>query len=526
MTLGATALALMGCSGGEEESSPPIVPPAVFGDPAAFGREGCAPGSLAGLAPGGIWHVDNTTITRGSFPSVIRFDEEPAGLAALLNGRPADDLRFTGDDLFTRTEYEAADGYAVVRAYDACRLDPDGSLGGSFGRCEKGECYSGTFRAVRVERIPGEVESQGIEKVSEWAGDPAAPWEAGLSVNVRVKDGLAYLARYHDGLRIIDVSDPAAPGDVGGSPVMFPTDKEFYNDVKLIDAADGKRYALMASNRRGIVCLDVSDPASPKEVATFPAVPDGEDPINVHTLFIETLGASTRAYIADLTSGGLGVYDVTAPASPVLLGTFVHPDVPAKAGQRTAPQSAKHLSSGAAFLHDLYVEDGRAYLSYWGLGLVIVDATSAPAPIVQVGQFKDYKRRTNHSNWVTTVGQQKIVVVGDEDFGAHMRILDADPTSNGYMTMIGELQLRPEVSIHNIMAFEDKAFVAHYQDGLRIIDLSDPTTPAVTGYFNTWDGRNGSSFYEGATGIDVDREAGLVYVADTERGLLIFREAM
>jgi hypothetical protein len=92
------------------------------------------------------------------------------------------------------------------------------------------------------------------------------------------------------------------------------------------------------------------------------------------------------------------------------------------------------------------------------------------------------------------------------------------------VTRIGELSLRPEVSVHNIMAFGDRAYVAWYQDGIRILDLSDPTTPTVAAYFNTWDGRDGNSFYEGAIGLDVDLGASLLYVADTARGLLILSE--
>jgi hypothetical protein len=91
--------------------------------------------------------------------------------------------------------------------------------------------------------------------------------------------------------------------------------------------------------------------------------------------------------------------------------------------------------------------------------------------------------------------------------------------------VIGELQLRPQVSIHNIMAFGEKAYAAHYQDGVRLFDLSDPTRPRVQAYFNTWDAETAAGgIFEGAVGLDVDLAAGLIYVADTPRGLLILRE--
>ena len=86
---------------------------------------------------------------------------------------------------------------------------------------------------------------------------------------------------------------------------------------------------------------------------------------------------------------------------------------------------------------------------------------------------------------------------------------------------------RDWVSIHNIMAFGTKAYVAYYQDGVRVIDVADPTTPNLLGYYNTWDPQAAyttSAFFEGAVGLDVDVTRKLIFVADSPRGLLILRD--
>ena len=67
-------------------------------------------------------------------------------------------------------------------------------------------------------------------------------------------------------------------------------------------------------------------------------------------------------------------------------------------------------------------------------------------------------------------------------------------------------------------------YLAHYQDGFRVVDLSDVAAPRQLGFFNSWSGPAepyGMSFYEGAIGVHVlgDR----VYIADTHRGLLVFK---
>jgi hypothetical protein len=481
----------------------------MFDDPSDFIRLDCAAGSLASLdpvAPSPVWHQDISVTNVGNFAGVQKYVRaDGGGFTGLVSGREAN-VTLDDDDLFVRSYWVNDEGLARVRAYDACALADDGSLFGRFAACnaEDDFCYEGTFVSVRITWRPGEAEAEGVRVRSEFEGEPA--WAQSITANVRVADGVAYLARFTDGLRIVDVGDPDAPVDLGHLPPANGEQGEIYNDVKIVDGPGGKRWALMASNWVGIVPVDVSDPAHPVAAEPFPPFHRTEDYINVHTLFTETNGDRTRAYLADTNMVGLQVWDVTDPAAAEHLGDYVHPDVETDYG---------------AYLHDLYVEDGLVYLSYWSLGLVVVDATD-PANIVQVGQFVDYPRRSSHSNWVTTTtGGRKIAVHGDEDFTAHMRIIDVDPASADYMKSIGELSLRAEVSIHNIMAFGDKAYVSWYQDGLRIVDLADPTTPRVTGWYNSWDGRDGVSFYEGAIGLDVDLSAGLVYLADTARGLII-----
>jgi hypothetical protein len=478
-----------------------------FDDPSDFDPLGCVPGSMAGLDPVGIWHQDVNLAEFGSFPSAIRIDDDGGALVARVNARDTPDVTLTDDHLFVRLSYETGGGDRRVRAFYACAAADADHLSGKVAFCQGGGCITGTFVDARIHRAAGEGDAQGITLLGEYAGPAADPWphdDTSITVNVRVVDGVAYLARYRDGLRLVDVGDPAAPSELGWSPTALPEQFEIYNDVKIVDGPTGRRYALMASSDRGVVVVDVTDPASPVERGTFPPIDPIQGRVGVHTLFVE----GTRAYLANTSTIGLDVYDVTDPEQPQPLGAFVHPDV---------------AVDFSAYLHDLYVEGGVAYLDYWGLGLVVVDAND-PGDIVEIGRYDDYERRTNHSSWVTTAGGRRVAVTGDEDWNAHARIVDVDPASPTYMQRIGELELREEISIHNIMAFGDRAYIAWYQDGVRIVDLSDPTQPSIVGYLNTWDGRDGNSFYEAAIGIDVDPAQGLIYVADTARGLLIARE--
>lgn len=491
-----------GAPGADARDEPPPPPDhltgAEYDAPSDFDRIGCEPGTLSGLDPVGVWHHD-TDGDFGVWNDAYGIEERQGGYSAWLGTERTRDVRLDDDDLFVRTVYQTASGHLVVRAFDACRRDDDGSLWGRYAQCSTRyveyfgfPCLTGTFRGVRVERLPGEAEGEGISLLGEFAGSPSDPWETGIAVNVRVEDGLAYVVRHSDGLRIVDVDDPTQPRDVGRYY------SGGYNDVKLVRGPGGRRYALCSSDYLGIDSIDVTDPAQPSLAATLP---DLGYSWSVHTLF--TVGV--LVYFVDGETGGLEVWDYSDPAAPARLGGYVHPDVGAVGGS----------------IHDLYVADGRAYLSYWNIGFVVVDVTD-PAVITQVGQFDDYERRTSHSSWVTEVDGCKVAVHGDEDFGAHLRTIGVDEDCpDTFMKQIGELTLRPEVSVHNLMGQGTLAYASWYQDGIRVIDVADPAAPRLVAWFNTWQGGPGKSFFEGAIGIDVDAATGRIYVADEPRGLLI-----
>jgi hypothetical protein len=473
-----------------------------YDDPADFDRGLCTTETaIDSIAPAGIWHVDTTSVSYGPSVHALRIDPSAGGFTALLFGVETDDVRLSADDLFVRLETRAG-GREDVVAIDLCAVEDDGSLSGSLARCSGDECVVGQAHGYPIEPLD-EPEAENMTLVAEWAGAEGEPWDGrDVTYNVRHLGTVAYVARGTDGLHVVDLADPAHPADLGHLPARYPPD-EYYNDVKITETDGGRVYALLASNLRGVVVVDVTDPGAPTEVGLFPAPPGADGAVNVHSLF----GEGERMYVADISIAGLEIFDISDPVNPARLGAFVDPDVGSLGG----------------FVHDLFVQDGVAYLDYWNLGLVVVDAADPAAPAV-LGVFDDYPRRTSHSNWVTEAGGRRVAVHGDEDFDAHVRVIDVDPDSATAFQEIGAYQTRPPVSVHNIMAVGELALVTYYQDGLRVLDLADPTSPVEVAHFDTWPGPEpgyGQSFYEGAIGVDHDAERELVLVADTHRGLLV-----
>lgn len=490
------------------------------------GSAGCACGDLRTRDDGrcvpdttldGVWtgRLDWTSVNGVAWsspgPAVARFEPEGDGWAATFQGDDAD-VTVHDDDPFElrleQTRVSTGDDRSITDELVLSGTDPywDGELRLDAQLDEVIVAGGETDRYV----VGGEAELHKLEPWGDeadglaWVAETDAFAHEGFAVNVRVRDGHAYVARYQGGLAVVDVTVPEAPEVVAEAPVVS---SGIYNDVKLLDVA-GSRYALMASSQDGLVVYDVTDPRAPVLESVWP----GDEAVteyDVHTLVVDD--DRDVVYLARIESedadgrgpGGLDIVDLSDPSAPVWLGGI---DAGAWDGR---------------FVHDLFVRDELAYLCAWESGLVIADVDD-PENVTVVGRYDDYERRTSHSVWVEPIGDRLVAAHGDEDWDAHLRLLDVtDPASP---TLLGEWRTRPEVSLHNVMLLDGRVYAAHYQDGVRIVDATDPTRPEQAAFFNTWspdDPGAGGSFYEGAVGIDV--ALGHVWVADS-RGLVILRE--
>jgi hypothetical protein len=291
------------------------------------------------------------------------------------------------------------------------------------------------------------------------------------------------------GLAAVDVTDPAHPvvrGTLAGDVVTR------WNDVAIVEA-NTRRYAIIAHAPVQLVDVTNADDLQPA----------GQLPVEAHTLFAETRDGKTLVYFGSL-DGTCPVYDFTDPLHPVRLGVF---------------------DTHATYVHDLSVANGIAYLNAWELGFFVVDYTDPTRPVL-LGH-SPAQLETSHANWTTVVDGRRVAVVGEETYGAHATVLDVEPRSPTFMQPLAEWQTREYVSIHNFTGVGTKTYFTYYQDGVRVLDLADPSHPVERGYFNTWDPQDpdaGTGFFSGAIGLDLDVARKLVFVADIRRGLLILSD--
>jgi hypothetical protein len=390
-----------------------------------------------------------------------------------------------GTRYFQREAYEF-DETVFIFVFAACRRFDD-TLATTWISydSERGERLSiGTGKRFAVKDEP----ATGLSLVGSLS---AIAGERIVAINLVIDGTLAYIAGF-GGMDIIDVSDPAAPRPVGhydGS----------WNDIRVVSDGTNKVAFLSPRGEDRTQVVNVTNPAQPVMVGLLEEYS--------HSVQVQERNGKKELYLATYNES-VPRYDVTAPLTPVRSGMAIVP-------------------GEVSGVHDLFVAGDMIYANNTDQGLVAFDTSGGfGSSNVERGRFK---LAYSHASWAGTIGGAKLVLAGDEGMtasaagGAHLSILDGDPVSPSFMDEIAKYQTRPEVGIHYWEVHGTKAYIAYYQDGVRVIDLANPSQPREVAHYNTWldDSAYGGAF-EGA--LAVRKVGDLLYVADIGRGLLILRE--
>ncbi|QSQ13108.1 LVIVD repeat-containing protein [Myxococcus landrumensis] len=375
-----------------------------------------------------------------------------------------------------------ASTFAVV----GCKRPAPHIITGCIATCRRGAFVrASTFEAHRVAKS-GEPESSG--GLTLLAEHRAA---LGQAVDVHVTRGHAYVVslRHRDqpgGLTVFDVSNPRAP--------LLRTSISLAgnNDWNGVGSKDHALY--IAGNGTGTLVYDISQPDNPVFIRLIPSGDYG-----THTVFVDgnrlyTMGISTH------------VYDLTDPLNPALLTVI------------SLPEDATGGGS-----HDAFLYEQRLYISNSFGGYAVVDVANLEDVRV-LGRYLRPDQSFAHHSAVGTFGGKTIAFEGGEMSASHVRVLDV--TDPAHIVKMGEFRMRQVTSMHNLLLRGHLLYVAWYQEGVRVLDVSNPTQPRQVAHYQTFreeDPGRGDSNLEGAFGLNIPGD-GRVYVADSSRGLLIFEE--
>lgn len=266
-----------------------------------------------------------------------------------------------------------------------------------------------------------------------------------------------------------DVTDPANMSIIDTVTV----DARTVNDVKISE--DGRIGVITregASDRKnGIVILDVSNPHDVSIISEYTKGLTG----GVHNSFIY------EDHVFAVNNGRrYDIIDISDPKNPETVSRF-------------------ELDTPGHAVHDVWVENGIAYSSNWDDGVVAVDVGSTPdaqSPErhdtgagsfdnpVKLGSYT-YPSGWNHAAFPfkSQSTGDFYVIAGDEAFPNGLYVRDKPTIPAGWIHFIkfeggwdsprevARYQI-PEAGTHNFWVKNDTLYIAYYNAGLRVVDIS------------------------------------------------------
>ena len=391
----------------------------------------------------------------------------------------------------------------------------------------------------------------------ESEGEPFEPLGSvdvpGAAEAVVHDDGFVYLAA-GDGFAVVDISEPASPEVVAERrEIETGTDRPFgvawdlwpWED-RLIVAGP----AQLENTAWGFALFDISEPTDPEQITFYRT--DGSNEVGPHYIH--------NSYFEDgivyLTGSGI--------AEHPLVMIDVRDDKPRVVGQWSIAErwDLDGIPVAMRTIHDVYVQDGIAYLPYWDAGTWIVDVSepSDPEFLSRVGDYELDELRAFEASasrleatippgnaHVTTVSDDgSLLAVGAEAWARRDASGDLVGGAGGVKLYDVSEKSEPErlariappesdgqtrsdrfTTAHNLDIAGNRLYTSWYFGGVKVHDVSDPANPEEIAW---WREPSETSFWTAraaqgvivASSIDVNGKLGSSAAGETRSALYVF----
>ncbi len=319
-------------------------------------------------------------------------------------------------------------------------------------------------------------------------------------------------------LLIFDISDQTKPVIIGQTPVLG--DGTIWNVTVVEDIAyifvDKKVYTFNISDRSAPIEIDFKDVHSTNLVIqgdrAYLTTPTGLIILDTSNLSAPTVLHSyntvvgNMAYVADWPKGGLQIVDISDPFNPREVGRYTPPTY--------------------VIFQVTVVGDHTVYVMGEGIGIDIIDVSNPSTPT----KVKSYLPERDipvaitvegNTAFIATANGLRLVDVSNPVMPKQIGLLNIDTNDKIvatqktayivadnalYLVDISNLITPTQISTYPILteARDIKvtqsitgriyAYVACGIGGLGVIDVSDPITPTISGFFN---------MFKGATKIEI-----------------------
>lgn len=394
------------------------------------------------------------------------------------------------------------------------------------------------------------------------------------AVGARFRDNYMFLTSL-SGLIVYDISDPLAPVPVGAHPLPHfqNEDVDLGSDILLISNDSAESYGVL-------YIFDISQPSAPKligqpyQMGGNPAgpvvdaadflgvVPDQMNPGHTASCILDC----TFAWVSD--AGGMRVIDLTNPASPVTLGTFGTP----AAGDLGITHDVQTDENGIAWISGYGGVSGYAVPADYAQGV----HAAAEAGVAALNEYHKSllvadTDKSGESRYGTTFGlddgstyndfilhnsqrlkDSDVVYVTEEDYsrpgcngagsfetwrlpmrdetdaqGNVTKVITGEPVTpidkwqtelltDGANNDQGRPQPAAMCSAHYFDLEQNVVAQGWYEQGMRLLDVSNPADIRQVGYLIPPNGASWSAYF-----APTDPAGRALYLLDANLGLVV-----
>lgn len=392
----------------------------------------------------------------GAAPAWFRILSGPASASAIIDSVPGTDHDYVHTGLTNGSTYF----YRIVAVNGA-----------------------GTFVAQTLERsFSVQNMSSNMQLLGHWNERSTYGGIWGYTDNLG--NEYALLCARNDGISIIDINT-MPPVEVGFMPSITPSKDA--KEVKVYGI-----YAVVVKENEKLQIFDLTDVTNPVQVGTITPDSSAGRVAGSHNVLVD----GDYAYVVGNHGvGGLEIFDISNPASPVEVGGFQ-----------------------PFYYHDIAIRNDTLYAAgIYGDGIDIVDVSNKTAPSL-IKRF-NYSGSGAHNMDLSADG--KFIYISDEIgvLGNWTRIFDLTDLNN--IQEVSQIIVDPSAVAHNCYRKDTLLYQAYYTEGVRVWSVADPLNPYEVAHYDTY-GPSGYGYF-GCWTVYPYFASGKLVASDMQSGLYVMQ---
>jgi len=265
----------------------------------------------------------------------------------------------------------------------------------------------------------------------------------------------------------------ALVGGYGGTHVIAIDDSTDIHQVGFVAGPQSNWREITVVGNHAFVVTEGFSATTGMQVISLAALPDSVHLATTyratfttgHIIMRDIHSDSAFVYVSGASgTGGVHILNVSNPAAPVQVGVYDPP----------------------YYIHDSHIRGNRLYASAGGQRKVdVVDISDKRNPTL-IGNIR-YQGAYTHSCWTTE--DHKYLFVADEQDGQVARIFSIENLNTIYE--VAQYSANLQSLVHNPYIRGRYAFIAHNTEGMRVVDIADPSVPVEVGFYDTYPGPSG-----------------------------------